>query len=100
MAHNLHRIFQVPRQDLPPTPLPATVASFPAPLVNQTPPPPPPLLRIQEGGDVHLQAQLYAVQLQFQTLVINVAQQDYSAKDENDDILMVHEVDDYGSQDE
>ncbi|KAG0074136.1 hypothetical protein BGZ90_010998 [Linnemannia elongata] len=86
MAHNLHRIFQVPRQDLPPTPLPATVASFPAPLVNQTPPPPPPLLRIQEGGDVHLQAQLYA--------------QDYSAKDENDDILMVHEVDDYGSQDE
>ncbi|KAK5801590.1 hypothetical protein F5H01DRAFT_326200 [Linnemannia elongata] len=79
-AYNHHRVVHLPLQaDLPPAPLPATVTSFPALLVDQTPPSPPPLPPTHEGGDVHFQAQLYAVQLQLQALVINVAKQDYSA---------------------
>ncbi|KAF9544527.1 hypothetical protein EC957_011923 [Mortierella hygrophila] len=101
MAYNHRHIFQFPLQvNLPPVPLPATVTSFPAPHVDQTPPPPPPLHPIQEAGDVHLQVQLYAVQLQVQVLAFNVAQQDYPAEDEDDDKMMVDEVDDYGSDDE
>ena len=99
MAYNHRHIFQFHHQvDLPPAPLPDTVTSFPAPLVDQTPPPPPPLPPIQETGDVHLQAQLYAVQFQLQVLAINVAQQEYPAEDEDDDMMMVDEVDDYGSE--
>ncbi|KAK3814859.1 MAG: hypothetical protein JOS17DRAFT_821015 [Linnemannia elongata] len=96
MAYNHRRVFQVPPQsllqvDLPPAPLPATVTPFPAPFVDPTPQLPP----VQEAVDVHLQAQLYTVQLQLQVLAINVAQQDYPADDEDDD-MMVDEVDDYG----
>ncbi|KAG9064447.1 hypothetical protein KI688_003637 [Linnemannia hyalina] len=101
MASNYRHVFQLPLQvDLPPAPLPATVTSFPDPLVAQTPPPPPPLLPIQEAGDVHLQVQLSAVQLQLQALAIHVAQQGYPAEDGDDDMMMVDEVDDNGSEDE
>ncbi|KAF9142314.1 hypothetical protein BGX30_002896, partial [Mortierella sp. GBA39] len=74
--------------DLPPGPLPATVTSFPDPLVARTPPLPPPLPPIQEAGDVHLQAQLSVVQLQLQALAIHVAQQGYPAEDEDDDMMI------------
>ncbi|KAG0073354.1 hypothetical protein BGZ90_011598 [Linnemannia elongata] len=89
MAYNRRRTFQFPLQvDLPPAPLPAAVTSFPAPLVDQAPPP------IQEVGDVHLQAQLYAVQLQLQDLAINVAQQGYpdENEDEDDNMMMIDDV--------
>ncbi|KAK5801594.1 hypothetical protein F5H01DRAFT_326204 [Linnemannia elongata] len=95
MAYNRRRTFQFPLQvDLPPAPLPATVTSFPAPLVDQAPPPPPALPPIQEAGDVHLQAQLYAVQLQLQDLAINVAQQGYpdENEDEDDNMMMVDDI--------
>ncbi|KAF9280866.1 hypothetical protein BGZ88_011947 [Linnemannia elongata] len=94
MAYNHRRIFHSLRVDLPPAPLPASVISFPAPLVDQTPPPPPALPPIQEAGDVHLQAQLYVVQLQLQVLAINGAQQGYPEENEaeDDNMMMVDEV--------
>ncbi|KAG0067437.1 hypothetical protein BGZ89_006088 [Linnemannia elongata] len=103
MAYNRRGIFQFPLQvDLPPAPPPTTVTSFPAPLVDQTPPAPPPPPPIQEAGDVHLQAQLYAAQLQLQVLTINAAQQGYpdENEDEDDGMIMVDEVHTHGSKDE